>query len=109
MVKCCLARGKAFTFGNIASSHTPATSSLICWANSLVKAFVARYQLARMMNWFSTIFAAALIALCARSLNAAESVTNRFGFKGKEIFPIDYQITQLHAADLDGDGLPDLI
>ena len=38
------------------------------------------------MNWFSTIYAAALIALCARSLNAAESGTNRFGFKGKEIF-----------------------
>jgi FG-GAP-like repeat len=39
----------------------------------------------------------------------AEYVTNRFGFAGKEIFPIDYQISQLHAADLDGDGLQDLI
>ena len=48
---------------------------------------------------------ATLFALSIR----AESVTNRFGFAGKEIFPIDQQISQLHAADLDGDGLPDLI
>src|SRR6185295_2609678 len=35
--------------------------------------------------------------------------TNRFGFSGPEIFPIDSQFGQLHAADLDGDGLQDLI
>ncbi len=35
--------------------------------------------------------------------------TNRFGFTGPEIFPIDNQISQLHVADLDGDGLNDLI
>src|SRR5882672_7061048 len=35
--------------------------------------------------------------------------TNRFGFNGPEIFPIDNQITQLRVADLDGDGLNDLI
>ena len=39
----------------------------------------------------------------------AEIVTNRFAFTGKEIFPIDSQIGLLHAADLDGDGLNDLI
>jgi hypothetical protein len=48
-----------------------------------------------------------LSGLC--DLAGAEAVTNRFGFAGKEIFPIDYQISQLHAADLDGDGLQDLI
>ena len=37
------------------------------------------------------------------------STTNRFGFNGPEIFPIDNQIGQLHVADLDGDGLNDLI
>jgi hypothetical protein len=31
------------------------------------------------------------------------------GFSGKEIFPIDNQISLLHTADLDGDGLIDLI
>src|SRR2546426_986959 len=41
--------------------------------------------------------------------SAATTNTNRFGFAGKEIFPIDFQISQLHAADLDGDGLNDLI
>src|SRR5208337_1707856 len=38
-----------------------------------------------------------------------ENATNSFGFAGPEIFPIDEQISLLHAADLDGDGLNDLI
>jgi hypothetical protein len=40
---------------------------------------------------------------------AAPSSTNRFGFSGPEIFPIDNQIGLLRAADLDGDGLRDLV
>src|SRR5216117_1020570 len=40
---------------------------------------------------------------------AATTNTNSFGFSGPEIFPIDNQISQLHVADLDGDGLNDLI
>lgn len=35
--------------------------------------------------------------------------TNRFSFTGPEIFPIDPQIAHLRAADLDGDGLEDLV
>ena len=46
-----------------------------------------------------------LFACVARSENA----TNSFGFTGPEIFPIDEQISQVRAADLDGDGLNDLI
>ncbi len=38
-----------------------------------------------------------------------ENATNSFGFTGPEIFPIDDQINLLHAADLDGDGLNDLV
>src|SRR2546427_287504 len=38
-----------------------------------------------------------------------DSGTNRFGFTGPEIFPIDNQIGHLRSADLDGDGLTDLI
>src|SRR2546430_3487510 len=38
-----------------------------------------------------------------------ESLTNRFAFTGPEIFPIDHQSGHLRAADLDGDGLQDLI
>jgi hypothetical protein len=36
-------------------------------------------------------------------------VTNTFGFSGPEIFPVDQQVSQLHVADLDGDGLNDII
>ncbi|MGH7953456.1 MAG: FG-GAP repeat domain-containing protein, partial [Limisphaerales bacterium] len=39
----------------------------------------------------------------------AENATNSFGFTGPEIFPIDDGIGLLHAADLDGDGLNDLV
>jgi FG-GAP-like repeat len=38
-----------------------------------------------------------------------ESATNAFVFSGPEIFPVDEQIGLLHAADLNGDGLNDLI
>ena len=37
------------------------------------------------------------------------TATNRFGFTGPEIFPIDNAIGLLQAADLDGDGLKDLV
>jgi hypothetical protein len=43
------------------------------------------------------------------ALAPAATVTNTFGFTGREIYPIDDQITLLHVADLDGDGLNDLI
>ena len=39
----------------------------------------------------------------------AATVTNVLGFSGHEIFPIDQQISNLRVADLDGDGLNDLI
>ena len=40
---------------------------------------------------------------------AASTNTNFFGFSGPEIFPIDNQLCQLRAADIDGDGLMDLV
>jgi hypothetical protein len=44
------------------------------------------------------------------SLRAATNTdTNAFGFTGPEIFPIDPQIESLHVADIDGDGLNDII
>ena len=57
---------------------------------------------------FSFVALMAAFAFCVR-LQAADDTTNRFGFTGPEIFPIDQQISLLHAADLDGDGLIDLI
>jgi len=35
--------------------------------------------------------------------------TNVFGFTGPEIFPLDAQVESLHVADIDGDGLKDII
>jgi hypothetical protein len=43
------------------------------------------------------------------SIIHAGSVTNVFDFTGHESYPIDDGISLLHAADLDGDGLNDLI
>ena len=44
------------------------------------------------------------------SLRAATGTdTNAFGFTGPEIFPLDSQIESLHVADIDGDGLKDII
>ena len=54
--------------------------------------------------------AVTLLAPPAPAAEAAEAAqTNRFGFTGPEIFPMDSQITLLRAADLDGDGLTDLV
>lgn len=38
-----------------------------------------------------------------------EPDTNRFGFGGPEVFPLEYGIAFLHVADLDGDGLNDVV
>ena len=53
--------------------------------------------------------AAALFGHSGFAADATNDATSRFGFTGPEIFPIDNQIGLLHAADLDGDGLNDLI
>jgi hypothetical protein len=39
----------------------------------------------------------------------ADTPTNTFGFTGPEIYPIDQDISLLHVADLNGDGLNDII
>ncbi len=52
-------------------------------------------------------------ALVAVAVSAAEKKESRgstsFGFSSPETFPIDFQISNLRAADVDGDGLIDLI
>jgi len=57
------------------------------------------------LNGWMVALTAAGLCLSAR----AAMVTNLFGFTGTEIYPIDQQISNLHVADLDGDGLNDLI
>src|SRR3954447_14185571 len=50
------------------------------------------------------------LSLVRRLPSPAETTNlNRFGFMGPEVFPIDSQISQLRVADLDGDGLNDLV
>ena len=40
---------------------------------------------------------------------AQADTTNLFGFSGKEVYPVDQGISQLHVVDLDGDGLNDIV
>ncbi len=47
------------------------------------------------------------LAVAASAASAADAVS--FGFAGPETFPIDAAITQLRSADMDGDGLMDLV
>ncbi|MFM2082948.1 MAG: hypothetical protein RL380_1639, partial [Verrucomicrobiota bacterium] len=49
------------------------------------------------------------LTLTVTLLAAHAADTNRFGFSGPEIFPLDPDISQLHATDIDGDGLNDLV
>src|SRR5688572_18752216 len=60
-------------------------------------------------DWQRAALSALLASANVIAASQSDAVTNRFGFAGPEIFPLDTQITQLRAADLDGDGLEDLI
>lgn len=51
----------------------------------------------------------ALSLFCSLPSSAETTNLNRFGFMGPEVFPIDNQISQLRVADLNGDGLNDLV
>lgn len=80
-----------------------------CWQRMTGRTCSVRQSRTR---WQSPRVLACAIPFCLGLLVlgvAADTTTNRFGFAGKEIFPIDFQISQLHGADLDGDGLNDLI
>lgn len=61
------------------------------------------------MNVCLRVIGAMALLTVARPCACAEVITNRFAFSGPEIFPIDSQIGLLHAADVDGDGLNDLV
>jgi hypothetical protein len=62
----------------------------------------------RVINFTSCVALAASVFSLAFAARG-ETATNSFGFSGHETFPIDDGINLLHAADLDGDGLNDLI
>src|SRR6266567_7737876 len=46
---------------------------------------------------------------CGRGSESETNTNTNFGFSGPETYPIDNFVGQLRAADLDGDGLTDLI
>ena len=48
-------------------------------------------------------------AWCVASARGGGGESNTFGFTGPEIYPMESAVTLLHAADMDGDGLNDLI
>jgi len=60
-------------------------------------------------NWLGRGGIAAVMAAGGLVHCAAENTTNHFGFTGPEIFPLDNLISNLRVADIDGDGLNDLI
>ena len=63
-----------------------------------------------MMQSPKIIFAAlAAFVIFSRFPAPAATSTNTFGFSGKEVYPVDQQVTLLHVADLDGDGLNDIV
>jgi len=62
----------------------------------------------RAIKFSGCITLAALVVNFA-SAAPADTATNSYNFTGPEIYPIDVQIGLLHAADLNGDGLNDLI
>ena len=59
--------------------------------------------------WFQLALGMAVAAALVSAGRAADAATNSFGFIGREIFPIENGISQLHVADLDGDGLNDIV
>src|ERR1035438_4879176 len=72
--------------------------------------FRGGWHVARMNRFVKCFSVAAAMAVPLAGFSAGTAtVTNLFGFSGPEIFPIDQQVSQLHVADLDGDGLHDII
>ncbi len=62
------------------------------------------------ISGFVPVLAAwAVLGIAGRALFAAEGTPSLFGFSGPETFPIDFQISHLRAADVNGDGLTDLV
>ena len=57
-----------------------------------------------MLKIFGAVLGLSTVLSCG-----AQELTNRFGFAGPEIFPIENQISQVKNADIDADGLQDLV
>jgi hypothetical protein len=60
-------------------------------------------------SWAGLVSVATVLVCGETMTSRADEAGSKFGFRGPEIFPIDPAISLLHAADLDGDGLQDLV
>src|SRR5215469_14651202 len=100
--------GRGFICGSTARGRTRAAWHCISLANNLA-IFFCRWHVASMNRLMKCCSAAAVAALVLNVPAMGATVTNVFGFTGPEIFPIDQQIALLHVADLDGDGLNDIV
>ncbi len=58
-------------------------------------------------KWMFVALSAPAAFFCSSSF--AADATNVLGFTGKEVYPIDQDVSLLHVADLNGDGLNDII
>lgn len=71
---------------------------------------LSKWQLAYIFMRCKKLLAAlAVVAFLLAPLAHSQTTTNMVGFSGPEIFPVDEDIGLLHSADLDGDGLNDLV
>jgi hypothetical protein len=77
-------------------------------ANNLAN-FSGQWHVARMQEFKRFVFAALATAAVFLRFSAQADTTNLFGFTGKEVYPVDQGISQLHVVDLDGDGLNDIV
>src|SRR5688572_22878475 len=63
----------------------------------------------RRISFFVALLSASVCLAAESSSSSTDTNVVNFGFTGPETYPIDSLISQLKAADLDDDGLKDLI
>lgn len=82
-------------------------NKIIIWPIRLAAGILSKFIEVMHGKKITAVFAALLFSTAV--FVHGQGATNLIGFTGPEIFPIDDQIGLLHAADLTGDGLNDLI
>src|SRR6476620_4600820 len=101
-----LGPGRGFFCGNIGPIRIGAGLLLTSLVNNFFDVVPATSHCLCMVFRKLVLVGAACFSILAAGA-AEDAVT--FGFSGPETFPIDPAISQLHAADIDGDGLNDII
>lgn len=84
------------------------SSNPLCPRNNLAN-HARHWHVARMQQFMKLTLAALALPALFLPLSATADDTNSFGFSGKEIYPIDQGVSLLHVADINGDGLNDIV